>query len=60
MNPFISQCGLKTPEVEFTNLCETKNYSLISNLDFLQFTIQSCDCSKSTTQKYDPEILTES
>jgi hypothetical protein len=33
---------------------------MISNLDFLQFTIQNHDSGKSTTQKHDPEILTES
>jgi hypothetical protein len=33
---------------------------MISSLDFLQFTIHNHDSGKSTTQKHDPEILTES
>ncbi len=33
---------------------------MISSLNILQFTIHSCDCTKSTTQKHDPEILMES
>ncbi len=33
---------------------------MISSLDFLQFTIHNHDSGKNTTQKHDPEILTES
>ncbi len=33
---------------------------VILSLDFLQFTIHNHDSGKSTTQKHDPEILTES
>ncbi len=33
---------------------------MISSLDFLQFTIHNHDSDKSTTQRHDPEILTES
>jgi hypothetical protein len=33
---------------------------MISSLDFLQLTIHNHDSGKSTTQKHDPEILTES
>jgi hypothetical protein len=32
---------------------------MILSLDFLQFTIHNHDSTKSTTQKHDPEILTE-
>jgi hypothetical protein len=33
---------------------------MISSLDFLQFTIHKRDSAKSTSQKHDPEISTES
>ncbi len=32
---------------------------MISSLDFLQFTIHNHDSAKSTTQKHDPENLSE-
>jgi hypothetical protein len=37
-----------------------EKFEMISSLDFLKFTIHNHDSGKSTTQKHDPEIVTES
>ncbi len=38
---------------------QDEKLKMISSLGFLQFTIHSSDCTKSTTQKHDPENLSE-
>ncbi len=74
-NSIVTQWRSFKPEIVVSERLHIKNYAtwggihqsscdekleMISSLNILQFTIHSCDCTKSTTQKHDPEILMES